>query len=130
MNKTILRGKWRRLQGNLKSEWGRLTDNDRRTLDGKIDQMVGLFQERYGYTQERATQAVTHYLGNYGLKKEPAFPALTGPWVPIAAATALLGIVALGWFVIKQFVQAAADFVDDNEVEAALEEALAASENR
>lgn len=127
MNKTILRGKWRRLQGNLKSEWGRLTDNDRRILDGKIDQMVGLFQERYGYTQERATQAVTRYLGRYESKKAPVHSAFTPPAVPLAVAAALLSLVALGWFVTNQLVRAAADFADDNEVEAALEEALAAS---
>ena len=128
MNKTILRGKWRRMQGNLKSEWGRLTDNDRRTLDGKIDQMVGLFQERYGYTQERAAQAVTHYLGSYGVKKGPAFPTLARPWIPIAVVTACLGVVTLGWFMMNQLVEAAADLGDDDAVEAALEEAIAASE--
>ncbi len=128
MNKTILRGKWRRLQGNLKSEWGRLTDNDRRILDGKIDQMVGLFQERYGYTQERATQAVTHYLGRYENKKVHVPSTFTPPWVPLAVASVLLSVVALGWFITNQLVRAATDFADDNEVEAALEEALAASE--
>lgn len=128
MNKTILRGKWRHLQGNLKSEWGRLTDNDHRILAGKIDQMVGLFQARYGYTQERATEAVTHYLGRYERKKVHVPAAFTPPWVPLAVASVLLSLVALGWLVTNQLVQVATDFVADNEVEAALEEALAASE--
>ena len=35
MNKIILQGKWRQLRGNLKTEWGRFTENDRRQLDGK-----------------------------------------------------------------------------------------------
>ena len=128
MNKTILRGKWRQIQGNLKSEWGRLTDNDRRTLDGKIDQMVGLFQERYGYTQERATQAFTHYLGTKTGKKVPVTTTAARPWLPIVTVTTLVGMVTLGWFVMKQLGEAAADFGDDDAVEAALEEALAASE--
>lgn len=124
MNKTILRGKWRRLRGNFKSEWGRLTDNDRRLLDGKLDQMVGLFQERYGYTQERAAQAVTRYLGSYPAKRLPTPPLQMKPWLGIAAVTTLLGIVMVGWLLLSQLFRAAADFADDNEVEAALEETL------
>ena len=124
MNKTILRGKWHRLQGNLKSEWGRLTHNDRRTLDGKIDQMVGLLQERYGYTQERAAQAVTHYLGKYGANQAPPPPVRIKSWLPVATFTVLLGLVTLGWCVMNQLLQATDDFADDNAIEAALEASL------
>jgi uncharacterized protein YjbJ (UPF0337 family) len=61
-----MQGKWRQVRGTLKTRWANLTDDDRRMLDGKIDQMVGLLQERYGYTQERAAHALKHYLGRYG----------------------------------------------------------------
>ena len=59
MNKTILQGKWRQMRGNLKMEWAKLRDDDRRMFEGKLDQMVGLLQERYGHTQESASKTLS-----------------------------------------------------------------------
>ncbi len=102
LNKTILQGKWRRLRGGLKMEWGHLTDNDRQQLDGKIDQMVGLFQERYGYTQERAAKAVTRYLERYS--QGEATPAgVVGVWRPALVLLGLFGLATLAGFFFKPF---------------------------
>ncbi len=54
MNKDILEGKWKRLQGQFKEWWGKLTDDDLERIGGKFDQFVGLLQEKYGYTREQA----------------------------------------------------------------------------
>jgi uncharacterized protein YjbJ (UPF0337 family) len=101
MNKTILQGKWRQARGSFKTRWGEMTDDDRQMLDGKIDQMVGLLQERYGYTQERAAQAVKHYLGGYGrqARRSAATPAQT-----VRLAVAMVVMVAL--FTTVGFVMA------------------------
>lgn len=104
MNKTILQGKWRQLRGNLKTEWGRFTENDRRQLDGKIDQMVGMVQERYGYTQEGATKLLTRYLGAYSKRanKPAAMPVKV--WAPALTVTTLFGLAAMGWFFFSKFL--------------------------
>jgi uncharacterized protein YjbJ (UPF0337 family) len=54
MNKDILEGKWKRLQGQFKVWWGKLTDDDLERIGGKFEQFVGLLQEKYGYTREQA----------------------------------------------------------------------------
>lgn len=54
MNKDILEGKWTQVKGNLKTWWGKLTDNDVEEIDGKFDKLVGKLQERYGHTREQA----------------------------------------------------------------------------
>lgn len=119
MNKTIVQGKWRRVRGNLKTEWGRLTDNDRRQIDGKIDQMVGLVQERYGYTQERAAKVLTHYLGDYGKRSPKRVTTPAKKWGPAMSLIGLLSLTVMGWFFFSRFLTDAADIpaVEFNEAE-------------
>jgi uncharacterized protein YjbJ (UPF0337 family) len=56
MNKDILEGKWKQMRGQVKGWWGKLTDDDLDRAAGKADQLVGLIQEKYGYTHERAQE--------------------------------------------------------------------------
>lgn len=102
MNKKIMQGKWRRMRGNLKMEWGRLTENDRRQLDGKLDQMLGLVQERYGYTQEGASKLLTHYLGDYSKRRHGTPP--TARWTPLLTMAGIFSIAAMGWFFFSRFL--------------------------
>ncbi|MEZ4674748.1 MAG: CsbD family protein [Caldilineaceae bacterium] len=101
----MIRGKLRQARGGLKAEWGRLTEDDRRMLDGKIDQLVGLFQERYGYTQERAAAALEHYLG--GRAKKPA--GQTGGHCDRQPIGCFIGtgfrnrVAVAGWFTLPNY---------------------------
>ncbi len=54
MNQDILKGKWKELKGGLKEQWGKLTDDDLTQLEGKTEKLVGILQERYGYTKDKA----------------------------------------------------------------------------
>ena len=65
MNKTEMKGQWKQLRGEIKREWGKLTDNDLLRMEGELDKMVGLFQKRYGYTREHALETLTHYVEGY-----------------------------------------------------------------
>jgi uncharacterized protein YjbJ (UPF0337 family) len=66
MNQAILEGKWRRLRGNVKGRWGKLTGNNLKRIEGRVDQMIGLLQERKGYTRQRAEEELDHYLDRFG----------------------------------------------------------------
>jgi uncharacterized protein YjbJ (UPF0337 family) len=65
MNKDILEGKWKQIRGEAKSWWGKLTDNDLERAAGKFDVLVGLLQEKYGYTRQQATDEVDRRVTNY-----------------------------------------------------------------
>lgn len=54
MNWLQIEGKWNQLRGQVKEEWGKLTDDDLDRIAGKRDQLLGKLQERYGYEQDRA----------------------------------------------------------------------------
>lgn len=58
MNKNIMEGKWKKMRGEAKSWWGKLTDDELDQTAGKIDVIAGLLQEKYGYTQERAVEEI------------------------------------------------------------------------
>ena len=58
MNKDILEGKWKQIRGEAKAWWGKLTDDDLERAAGKFDVLVGLLQEKYGYTREVAAKEI------------------------------------------------------------------------
>jgi uncharacterized protein YjbJ (UPF0337 family) len=95
MNKTAFQGKMRQVRGGLKMRWARLTDDDRRMLDGTIDQVVGLFQERYGDTREQAVKALAHYLESYGLHKHGRGSHPTRTWPLILMSVGMAGFAAM-----------------------------------
>ena len=65
MNKDILEGKWKLMRGQVKVTWGKLTDDDLELVGGKYDKFVGLLQEKYGYTRERAEEEVNRQIAEH-----------------------------------------------------------------
>jgi uncharacterized protein YjbJ (UPF0337 family) len=56
MNDDILKGQWRQVQGNIRENFGKLTDDDMEQVNGNLQTLMGKIQERYGYTKEQASQ--------------------------------------------------------------------------
>jgi uncharacterized protein YjbJ (UPF0337 family) len=56
LNKDIFAGKWKEMGGQIKEWWGKLTDDDLDQAGGNADQIVGLIQQKYGYTRQRAEE--------------------------------------------------------------------------
>ena len=65
MNADILAGKWKQVQGEVKKQWGKLTDDDLAIVEGQKDKLVGLVQERYGYAREKAQHEVDEFFQKY-----------------------------------------------------------------
>ena len=68
INKDILAGEWTQIRGELKTWWGKLTDDDVYKIGGQKDKLTGLLQERYGYTRAQAEQEIDRRLKEYGDK--------------------------------------------------------------
>ena len=58
MNWDVVEGKWKQLKGDVKRQWGKLTDDDLDVIAGRRDQLEGRLQERYGYAKDKARQDV------------------------------------------------------------------------
>ena len=50
--KAVSKAKWKQMQGKVKEQWGKLTDNDLQVVNGRIDQLVGKIQEKYAVKSE------------------------------------------------------------------------------
>ena len=48
MNQDEAAGKWMQFKGKIKEQWGKLTDDDLKKLEGNRDQLAGRVQERAG----------------------------------------------------------------------------------
>lgn len=62
MNEQILKGKWHQLKGDVKSRWGKLTDDDLDQAEGDAEKLIGRVQERYGYAREAAQREVDAFI--------------------------------------------------------------------
>ena len=56
-----IEGDWKRLKGNAKEQWGRLTDDDLAAINGRREQLEGKLQERYGYAKDRIKREIDHW---------------------------------------------------------------------
>lgn len=61
MNTDIIKGKWKQLNGRMKQEWGKLTDDDLMVADGGRDYLAGRLQERYGLARDAALEQVKDF---------------------------------------------------------------------
>jgi uncharacterized protein YjbJ (UPF0337 family) len=61
MNADRIKGKWKQLAGRMKSEWGKLTDDDLAYAEGHRDYLVGKLQERYGMARDVADTRVREF---------------------------------------------------------------------
>jgi len=54
MDSDRVAGAWHQVKGKMKEEWGKLTDDDLRQLEGHSEKLAGKLQERYGLAKDDA----------------------------------------------------------------------------
>ena len=62
MNWNIFEGRWSQLKGDMRSQWGKLTDDDLENAAGKKDKLVGILQERYGMVKDEAERQLDTWI--------------------------------------------------------------------
>jgi uncharacterized protein YjbJ (UPF0337 family) len=53
-----IKGAWTQTKGEVKEQWGKLTDNDIQEVDGRREVLVGKIQTRYAVSHEEAERQV------------------------------------------------------------------------
>lgn len=66
MNWDQIAGEWRNLKGEVREQWGVLTDDELERIGGNKDQLVGTIQARYGVAKEEAERQVTEFARRAG----------------------------------------------------------------
>jgi uncharacterized protein YjbJ (UPF0337 family) len=67
MNWDRIEGNWKEVMGKAKQQWGKLTDDDLTTINGKRDELVGHLQKHYGYAKDKADQEINDWATRSGL---------------------------------------------------------------
>jgi len=61
MNEDIISGNWKQFKGNVREQWGKLTDDDLDVIAGQRDQLLGKLQERYGIKKDEAERQLKEF---------------------------------------------------------------------
>ena len=62
MNPEVLKGRWMQVKGDIRTKWGKLTDDDLTQIQGNAEKMIGKLQERYGLKREQAEKDLNEFL--------------------------------------------------------------------
>jgi uncharacterized protein YjbJ (UPF0337 family) len=62
IKESLLEAKWKRIKGKVKQQWGALTDEDLKNIDGSREVLIGVLQEKYSYTRQQAEIEVDRFL--------------------------------------------------------------------
>lgn len=65
MNRDVMKGQWKQMQGEAKRRWAKLTDDELGQMEGNFDKLVGRIQERYGFERAHAEREVDDFLNGY-----------------------------------------------------------------
>ena len=61
MNWDIVAGNWKQYSGQVKTQWGKLTDDHLDVIAGKRDELAGKIQEAYGLTKDEVEQQIKDF---------------------------------------------------------------------
>jgi uncharacterized protein YjbJ (UPF0337 family) len=62
MNIHSIRGNWKQLRGQVRQQWGRLTDDEIDQIGGRFDRLSGYLEDKYGYSKEKAMKEVDKFI--------------------------------------------------------------------
>ena len=49
-----IEGGWKEYKGKIKTQWGKLTDDDLDVVNGRREELEGRLQKNYGYAKDKA----------------------------------------------------------------------------
>jgi uncharacterized protein YjbJ (UPF0337 family) len=58
MNWDRVEGNWKTFKGQVKQQWGKLTDDDLDVIAGKREELLGRIQNAYGMSRDEADKQI------------------------------------------------------------------------
>ena len=62
MNWNTMQGNWNEAKGKVKTQWGRLTDDDLTRVEGQKDRLIGVIQQKYGIGRDKAEEQLEAFM--------------------------------------------------------------------
>jgi uncharacterized protein YjbJ (UPF0337 family) len=64
MNWDRVEGNWKTFKGQVKQQWGKLTDDDLDVIAGRREELVGRIQNAYGMSRDDADRQIREWEKN------------------------------------------------------------------
>jgi len=64
MNWDRVEGNWKTLKGQVKQQWGKLTDDDLDVIAGRREELLGRIQNAYGMSRDDADRQIREWEKN------------------------------------------------------------------
>jgi uncharacterized protein YjbJ (UPF0337 family) len=61
MNNDTIEGNWKELMGDIQKQWGKLTNDHLKQVDGSREKLAGTIQKNYGIAREEAESQITEW---------------------------------------------------------------------
>ena len=62
MNWDQIEGQWHQVKGGIQAQWGKLTERDVQSIEGKKEVLLGVIQQRYGVLKDEAEKQVDEWV--------------------------------------------------------------------
>jgi len=74
MNWDQLEGRWHQVKGTIRAKWGKLTDDDVRSVAGSKEVLTGKLQERYGLLKDEAEKQANEWIAKLAVEMDVEVP--------------------------------------------------------
>jgi uncharacterized protein YjbJ (UPF0337 family) len=74
MNNDTIAGQWKQISGKIKAQWGKLTDDDLKIVEGNAQMLAGRLQERYGIARDEAERQVREFEDDLDMSRRKSKP--------------------------------------------------------
>lgn len=82
MNWDQVAGDWKQFQGKVKTQWGKLTDDQLMTIAGKRQTLAGKIQEAYGVSTDEAEKQIKQFEDGCDKSAKTVHPAHAAQAIP------------------------------------------------
>ncbi len=70
INEEMIKGKWKEIRGEIKTQWGKLTDDELDKTSGNLESIAGIIQQRYGSKKEEIQAKLNGIVSKFSEKTE------------------------------------------------------------
>ena len=70
LNEDTIKGKWNEIKGEIRTQWGNMTEDELEKSSGNMTSIVGLIQQRYGAKKEEVSEKLNTILAKFSQKTD------------------------------------------------------------
>lgn len=70
LNEDTIKGKWNEIKGEIRTQWGNMTEDELEKSSGNMTSIAGLIQQRYGAKKEEVQAKLNSILAKFSQKTE------------------------------------------------------------